>query len=84
MQKWEQDRLAERGEGSPFWTLMPDFEKYFTALRTIAGDPKAGTAGRELPEFDPSWVDSFWRLIKTRVQWWENEAVVASATQPRL
>ncbi|KAJ3550208.1 hypothetical protein NM208_g97 [Fusarium decemcellulare] len=39
MSTWEQARLIEKGDGPPFWALLPDFERHFEALRAIAGNP---------------------------------------------
>ncbi|KAJ5728125.1 dimethylaniline monooxygenase [Penicillium malachiteum] len=77
MEQWEDNRLKERGEGGPFWTLMPDFEKHFHLLKAIAGDPAPGTAGRLLPEFDPKWADTFWEFIRYRTEIWQRDAAKA-------
>ncbi|KAL5343252.1 putative dimethylaniline monooxygenase [Aspergillus crustosus] len=74
MEEWERNRLAERGEGGPFWTLMPDFERYFEEYRALAGEPAPGTTGRVLPRYEPAWGDVFWDFIKTRKEWWERDA----------
>ncbi|KAJ5107615.1 dimethylaniline monooxygenase [Penicillium angulare] len=84
MKRWEKDRLDERGEGVSFWTLMPDFERYFEQLRSIAGDPARGTTGRVLPEYEAQWAESFWRLIRYRVEWWQREATRAASKQSQL
>ncbi|KAL3462019.1 putative dimethylaniline monooxygenase [Aspergillus heterothallicus] len=73
MQEWEQERLAERGEGGPFWTLMPDFETYFEQYRDLAGEPEPGTAGRVLPKYEAAWGDVFWDFIKMRIAWWKKD-----------
>ncbi|KAF9873047.1 thiol-specific monooxygenase [Colletotrichum karsti] len=73
MEKWEQDRLIKRGDGIPFFTLSPDFEEYFEALRSIAGEPGAGTTGRVLPKFDSKWLEAFSQVINARVDWWKKE-----------
>ncbi|PLB48598.1 thiol-specific monooxygenase [Aspergillus steynii IBT 23096] len=78
MKMWEQDRLATRGDGAPFWTLMPDFETYFEQLRLLAGDPAPGSTGRTLPKYDPAWAEAFWQLIERRIQWWTGESQAAS------
>ncbi|KAJ6021514.1 dimethylaniline monooxygenase [Penicillium herquei] len=77
MQQWEDDRLKERGEGGPFWTLMPDFERYFHELKSIAGNPGPGTAGRSLLEFDPKWEDTFWNFVRYRTEIWQRDATKA-------
>ena len=73
-QKWEKDRLALRGEGVPFYKIAPDFEEYFTALRNVAGEPKAGSPGRILPKFDPKWLDIFGEGIQSKLTLWKREA----------
>lgn len=74
MLQWERDRLAERGEGKPFYTLAPDWEVYFEALRAIAGDPAPGTTGRVLPKFDKQWLKAFEEVLGIRIDWWRREA----------
>ncbi|KAJ5722772.1 dimethylaniline monooxygenase, partial [Penicillium malachiteum] len=69
--------LSERGEGGPFWTLIPDFAKYFNELKSIAGDPAPGTSGRSLPEFDLKWEDTFWEFMRYRTEIWKRDAVKA-------
>ncbi|ETS74129.1 hypothetical protein PFICI_13995 [Pestalotiopsis fici W106-1] len=32
MEEWDAYRVATRGDGGAFWTLMPDFEEYFETL----------------------------------------------------
>ncbi|KAF4457444.1 thiol-specific monooxygenase [Fusarium albosuccineum] len=74
MGAWEQARLIEKGDGPPFWALLPDFERHFEALRAIAGDPAAGTTGRVLPKYEHQWEETFWKLIHERIAWWEETA----------
>ena len=49
--KWEEDRIAYKGDGVPFTALYPDFEEYFEEVRKMAGEPKDGK-GRRLPKFE--------------------------------
>ncbi|KAK1676888.1 thiol-specific monooxygenase [Colletotrichum godetiae] len=72
-EKWEKDRLAYKGDGVPFFTLAPDFEQYFEALRAIAGEPAQGTTGRVLPKFDPKWLEAFSEVLDARIEWWKKE-----------
>ncbi|KAK1718097.1 putative dimethylaniline monooxygenase [Colletotrichum acutatum] len=72
-EKWERERLAYKGDGIPFFTLSPDFEQYFEALRAIAGEPVQGTTGRVLPKFDSKWLEAFSEVINARVEWWKKE-----------
>lgn len=74
MEKWEQDRLALKGEGAPFWTLMPDFEEHFEAYRALAGEPAEGTLGRVLPKYDPAWGEDFGEFVRKRINWWQEAA----------
>ncbi|KAF2662129.1 putative dimethylaniline monooxygenase [Lophiostoma macrostomum CBS 122681] len=74
-QAWERARLEERGDGPAFWALMPDFERYFEDLRSLAGDPGPGTTGRVLPKYDPAWGDAFWSFVKWRINRWETDAM---------
>jgi hypothetical protein len=74
MEEWEQQRVEEKGDGPAFWTLLPDFEKHYEALRAIAGDPAPGTTGRVLPKYDEKWGESFWELINARIAWWREDA----------
>ncbi|KAF6806737.1 thiol-specific monooxygenase [Colletotrichum sojae] len=66
MEIWEERRVAEKGDSPAFWTLLPDFEVHFEALRAIAGDPAPRTTGRVLPVYDPAWAGKFWAFIKFR------------------
>ncbi|KAF7555917.1 hypothetical protein G7Z17_g1794 [Cylindrodendrum hubeiense] len=77
MEKWEQARVAERGDGPGFWTLLPDFENHFEALRAIAGEPAPGTIGRVLPKYDAKWAEAFWEFVNKRIEWWEKDATEA-------
>ncbi|KAF4545482.1 Thiol-specific monooxygenase [Lasiodiplodia theobromae] len=79
MLQWERDRLKERGEGKPFYTLAPDWEAYFEDLRAIAGDPAPGTTGRVLPKFDKQWLKTFEEVLGIRLNWWKSETERAEA-----
>ncbi|KAJ5893254.1 dimethylaniline monooxygenase [Penicillium taxi] len=83
METWESDRLEER-EGSPFWTLMPEFERYFEELRSIAGEPALGTTGRVLPQYEPEWEESFQSFVQHRIERWQCEATKAEAEKAQL
>lgn len=73
--KWEQDRIAYKGDGVPFTALYPDFEEYFEEIRKIAGEPKDGK-GRPLPKFEKSWRENFDAGHLLRIAMWQrgNEA----------
>ncbi|OBS20824.1 hypothetical protein FPOA_07165 [Fusarium poae] len=42
MQKWEADRIEERGDGPKFSVVFPDFEDYFETVRELAGEGEPG------------------------------------------
>lgn len=84
MEKWEGNRLAKRGDGVSFFTLSPDFEEYFEALRAIAGAPAPGSTGRVLPKFDPNWLEAFADVINARVDWWKKEMEKAEKQQKTM
>ncbi|KAJ0358053.1 hypothetical protein COL154_009504 [Colletotrichum chrysophilum] len=84
MERWEQNRLAKRGDGVPFFTLSPDFEEYFETLRAIAGEPAPGSTGRILPKFDSKWLEAFADVINARVDWWKKETEKAEKQQKAL
>ena len=72
-QKWEQDRIALRGDGPPFTVVNPDFEEYFETVRMLAGNPKPGEPGRVLPPFDPAWVEKFNAGHERRKRMWRKK-----------
>lgn len=84
MNQWEALRLAERGDGPAFWTLVPEFERYYEDLRRIAGDPAPGSGGRLLPRYDSDWGRWFWRFVEYRVDHWQKEAAVARVEANKL
>ncbi|KAH7071063.1 hypothetical protein FB567DRAFT_214202 [Paraphoma chrysanthemicola] len=84
-QKWEEDRIAKRGDGVPFTLVFPDFEDYFETLRRLAGEPGPGQPGRRLPRFDKKWLEAFMAGHERRKKWWaeQNErARLSQATEP--
>ncbi|PWY91587.1 FAD/NAD(P)-binding domain-containing protein [Aspergillus sclerotioniger CBS 115572] len=78
--KWEQDRIAVKGDGPAFTTINPDFPEYFETLRQLAGEPKEGEPGRRLPPFEAEWMDVFNAGHERRIRMWQkaNEAAVNS------
>ncbi|GMG30548.1 unnamed protein product [Aspergillus oryzae] len=78
--KWEQDRIAKKGDGPGFMMINPDFEAYFVQLRQLAGEPAEGEPGRRLPPFKQQWVDDFNAGHERRIRMWKkaNEAGRAS------
>ncbi|PWY92644.1 FAD/NAD(P)-binding domain-containing protein [Aspergillus heteromorphus CBS 117.55] len=75
-QKWEQDRIAQKGDGPAFTTVNPDFREYFETLRQLAGEP--GEAGRRLPPFEQEWIDVFNAGHERRIRMWQKANEEAS------
>lgn len=75
-EKWEADRVAEKGDGVPFTALYPHFESYFEMVRKLAGEPSETRPGRKLPKWDQGWWDIFMAGHRRRVEMWRkgNEA----------
>ncbi|KAI0155802.1 hypothetical protein BJ166DRAFT_531372 [Pestalotiopsis sp. NC0098] len=69
-ERWEQERIAAKGDGPKFTMVNPDFEAYFEDVRRIAGPPGDDGAGRELPPYDPSWYDRFMAGHERRKKMW--------------
>lgn len=70
-QRWEQDRIAKKGDGVPFKAIYPGFEEYFETLRRIAGEPKEGQPGRRLPPFGTNWPSIFLQGHQRRIEMWK-------------
>lgn len=68
--KWEEDRIAYKGDGVPFTALYPDFEEYFEVVRKMAGEPQDGK-GRPLPKFEKWWRESFDKAHLKRIDMWK-------------
>ncbi|PQE11641.1 hypothetical protein CJF32_00004798 [Rutstroemia sp. NJR-2017a WRK4] len=68
--KWEDDRIALKGDGVPFTALYPDFEEYFETIREMAGEPTDGK-GRSLPKFEKWWREGFDRGHLKRIEMWK-------------
>ncbi|KAJ5233619.1 uncharacterized protein N7469_005385 [Penicillium citrinum] len=69
-EKWEQDRIALKGDGPAFTVVNPDFKDYFEGLRLLAGEPGQGVPGRRLPMFDQRWKDDFDAGHERRKEMW--------------
>jgi thioredoxin reductase len=83
--KWEQDRIALKGDGVALTALYPDFEEYFEEVRALAGEPQESNGGRRLPKFDPEWRQSFDAAHLKRIAMWQEmnrkaEEEIASKT----
>ncbi|KAF2995054.1 hypothetical protein E8E13_001544 [Curvularia kusanoi] len=87
MQRWEADRIKEKGDGPGFAMVYPQFEEYFEEVRRMAGEPQGGK-GRRLPRYDRRWFEVFMQGHERRKEWWrgENEKarqVLTSAEEAR-
>jgi hypothetical protein len=73
--RWEEDRIALKGDGVPFTALYPLFEEYFEEVRLMAGEPGDGK-GRKLPKFEKVWRENFDKAHLKRIAMWQrgNEA----------
>lgn len=71
--RWEQERIAKKGDGPLFTLIFPDFKEYFEKLRELAGEPGKGEPGRRLPAFDQAWLDIFMQGHELRKKWWKEE-----------
>ena len=70
MAKWEEDRVAARGDGPKFSLVYPDFEDYFETLRRLAGEPTKDGKGRRLPKFKREWFRAFMEGHEMRKDMW--------------
>jgi hypothetical protein len=68
--KWEEERIAYKGDGVPFTALYPDFEDYFEEVRRMVGDRKNGK-GRQLPRFEKWWRTRFDEAHLSRITMWK-------------
>ena len=69
-QKWEEDRIKEKGDGPGFSMVFPQFEEYFEEVRRLAGTEGPG---RQLPRFEKRWVEVFMQGHERRKEWWRRE-----------
>ena len=88
--RWERDRVRDRGDGPKFTLVFPDFEDYFETLRTLAGPPRDGK-GRALPPFDKEWEVRFMEGHERRKKMWRRlnaeareASTVDTGEKPRL
>lgn len=68
-EKWEQDRIAAKGDGPKFTMVHPDFEDYFDGIRALAGFSEDGP-GRQLPPFKREWFKDFLNGLELRKRIW--------------
>lgn len=71
--KWEEDRIALKGDGVAFTTLYPDFESYFEEVRLMCGEPTAEGKGRKLVKWEKSWEKKFEAGHVLRIEMWKRE-----------
>lgn len=74
MKKWEEDRIAYKGDGVPFTALYPDFEEYFEEVRHLAGEPvdiDGRKVGRPLPVWEKKWREEFDQAHLRRIEYWK-------------
>lgn len=74
--RWEEERIAKKGDGVPFTALYPDFEQYFEEVREMAGEPVdegdgKGVKGRQLVRWEKSWREGFDRAHLSRIEMWK-------------
>ncbi|KAI8666394.1 hypothetical protein NCS57_00864000 [Fusarium keratoplasticum] len=74
-QRWEEERIKQRGDGAKFALIFPDFEDYFEKIRELAGEGAEGV-GRKLPKFKREWFRAFLEGHELRKNMWKrlNEA----------
>lgn len=77
-EKWEIDRIAEKGDGPAFTVINPEFKAYFEELRLLAGEPGEGVPGRRLPVFEQKWVDDFDAGHERRKEMWRRANAAAA------
>ncbi|KFA50098.1 hypothetical protein S40293_06397 [Stachybotrys chartarum IBT 40293] len=82
MEKWETDRISERGDGPKFALVFPDFEDYFETLRGLAGEGERGL-GRKLPKFKREWYREFMDGHELRKDMWRRLNAQAAETARR-
>jgi hypothetical protein len=86
--EWERKRVAEKKGGKDYYSIAPDYGDFFEFLRDIAGEPAPGTTGRQLPPFDPKWLDIWAEMPLVKLQGWERKRKAAEdaekAFKPKL
>ncbi|KAH7234907.1 uncharacterized protein BKA55DRAFT_708864 [Fusarium redolens] len=71
--EWERQRVNEKRGGKDYYSIAPDYERFFEYLRNIAGEPAAGTSGRQLPAFDPQWLVIWGDMVTPRLESWRRK-----------
>ncbi|KAK7541025.1 uncharacterized protein J3D65DRAFT_263275 [Phyllosticta citribraziliensis] len=86
-ERWEKDRIAQRGDGPKFNLVFPDFKEYMETIRELTGPPTEDGKGRALPPFDQVWFDRFMAGHERRKDMWRKfnakarEALEAKAAE---
>ena len=82
--EWEAKRVAELHGGKSYYSIAPDYEKFFEFLRAIAGDPVPGTTGRKLPPFDKKDLEIWAGMVAPRIEAWERARKAAEEGESRV
>ncbi|KAL8308144.1 hypothetical protein RB597_000567 [Gaeumannomyces tritici] len=80
--RWEDERVAARGDSARFTLIHPEFEEYFEELRGLAGEGLDG-CGRKLPRFDPEWARLFMAGHELRKDMWRRINAEAAEDEGR-
>lgn len=76
--------MAERKGGKDYYSIAPDYGKFFELLRNIAGDPAPGTTGRVLPPFDSKWLEIWTGMVATKIGGFQRKRKKAEEGQAHL
>ncbi|KAH6876346.1 hypothetical protein B0T10DRAFT_521172 [Thelonectria olida] len=79
--EWERKRVSEKKGGKDYYSIAPDYGEFFEFLRDIAGEPAPGTTGRQLPPFDPKWLDIWAEMPLVKLQGWERKRKAAEEAE---
>ncbi|KAK4187926.1 putative monooxygenase [Podospora australis] len=80
-QLWEAKRVAVKKGGKDYYSIAPDYEEFFEFLRGIAGDPKEGTTGRRLPNFEKEWLEVWKGMVAPKLKAFEDARKKAEAAE---
>ncbi|KAF4455771.1 hypothetical protein F53441_1970 [Fusarium austroafricanum] len=79
--EWERQRVSEKKGGKAYYSIAPEYERFFEFLRDIAGEPAEGTSGRSLPAFDPQWLTIWSTMSAPRMENWRRKRRQAEEKQ---
>jgi hypothetical protein len=65
---WERRRVAEKGGGKAYCSIMDDPEGFFEVLREFAGEPEDGTTGKVLPVFEKRWLTLWPEMVRPKLE----------------